>query len=58
MSTKKKLPAHSQGTGNIFADLGLPNAEEQADGKLVVGPGIPPSAKKLKDLITTDKLTM
>ncbi|BAP82080.1 putative XRE-type DNA-binding protein [Bradyrhizobium diazoefficiens] len=28
MSTKKKLPAHSRGTGNIFADLGLPNAEE------------------------------
>ncbi|MCS3453888.1 hypothetical protein [Bradyrhizobium elkanii] len=30
----------------------------EADGKPVVGPGIPPSAKKLKDLITTDKLTM
>ena len=28
MSTKKKLPAHAKGSGNIFADLGLPNAEE------------------------------
>ena len=28
MSTKKKLPAHTKGSGNIFADLGLPNAEE------------------------------
>jgi len=28
MSIRKKLPAHSKGTGNIFADLGLPNAEE------------------------------
>lgn len=24
----KKLPAHTKGSGNIFADLGLPNAEE------------------------------
>lgn len=37
MSTKKKLPAHSRGTGNIFADLGLPNAEEhQLKAALVV----------------------
>ena len=28
MSTKKKLAAHSQGSGNIFADLSLHNAEE------------------------------
>jgi predicted XRE-type DNA-binding protein len=28
MNTKKKLPAHTKGSGNIFADLGLPNAEE------------------------------
>lgn len=28
MSTKKKPPAHSRGTGNIFVDLGPPNAEE------------------------------
>lgn len=27
MSTKK-LPAHTRSSGNIFADLGLPNAEE------------------------------
>jgi predicted XRE-type DNA-binding protein len=26
--SKKKLPAHTIGSGNIFADLGLPNAEE------------------------------
>jgi type II restriction/modification system DNA methylase subunit YeeA len=30
----------------------------EADGKQVVGPGIPPSASKLKNLVTTDKLTM
>jgi hypothetical protein len=30
----------------------------EADGKPVVGPGIPPSAKKLKDLVTADKLTI
>jgi hypothetical protein len=29
MSTRKKLPALEVGTGNLFADLGLPNAEEQ-----------------------------
>lgn len=28
MSTRKKLPAHTRGSGNIFADLGLPDAEE------------------------------
>ena len=28
MSTRKKLPTHTKGSGNIFADLGLPNAEE------------------------------
>jgi predicted XRE-type DNA-binding protein len=28
MIAKKKLPAHTKGSGNIFADLGLPNAEE------------------------------
>ncbi len=28
MSTRKKLPAHEIGTGNVFADLGLPNAKE------------------------------
>ena len=28
MSIRKKLPAHTRGSGNIFADLGLPNAEE------------------------------
>jgi predicted XRE-type DNA-binding protein len=26
--SKKTLPAHEIGSGNIFADLGLPNAEE------------------------------
>jgi predicted XRE-type DNA-binding protein len=26
--SKKTLPAHDIGSGNIFADLGLPNAEE------------------------------
>jgi predicted XRE-type DNA-binding protein len=28
MSIRKKLPAHTKGSGNIFTDLGLPNAEE------------------------------
>jgi predicted XRE-type DNA-binding protein len=28
MSIRKKLPVHTKGSGNIFADLGLPNAEE------------------------------
>jgi len=36
-STKKKLPAQTKGSGNIFADLGLPNAEEhQLKAVLVV----------------------
>ena len=33
----KKLPAHEVGSGNIFADLGLPNAgEHQLKAALVV----------------------
>lgn len=37
MSTRKKLPAHTKGSGNIFADLGLPNAgEHQLKAVLVV----------------------
>jgi predicted XRE-type DNA-binding protein len=37
MSTRKKLSAHEVGTGNVFADLGLPNAEEhQLKAVLVV----------------------
>jgi predicted XRE-type DNA-binding protein len=37
MSTRKKLPAHTKGSGNIFADLGVPNAEEhQLKAVLVV----------------------
>jgi predicted XRE-type DNA-binding protein len=48
MSTKK-LPAHDIGSGNIFADLGLPNAEEhQLKAVLVV---------QLKRLIAERKLT-
>jgi predicted XRE-type DNA-binding protein len=36
-SPRKKLPAHTKGSGNIFADLGLPNAEEhQLKAVLVV----------------------
>jgi len=35
--TKKNLPAHEVGSGNIFADLGLPNAgEHQLKAALVV----------------------
>jgi predicted XRE-type DNA-binding protein len=37
MNAKKKVPAHTKGSGNIFADLGLPNAEEhQLKAALVV----------------------
>ena len=37
MSIRKKLPAHTRGSGNIFADLGLPNAgEHQLKAVLVV----------------------
>ena len=35
--SKKALPAHEIGSGNIFADLGIPNAEEhQLKAALVV----------------------
>jgi len=35
--SKKTLPAHEVGSGNIFADVGLPNAEEhQLKAALVV----------------------
>jgi hypothetical protein len=35
--SKKPLPAHDIGSGYIFADLGLPNAEEhQVKAALVV----------------------
>jgi hypothetical protein len=37
MMSAKKLPANEIGSGNIFADLGLPNAEEhQLKAALVV----------------------
>src|SRR5689334_24530847 len=37
MGTRKALPAHEVGSGNIFSDLGLPNAEEhQLKAVLVV----------------------
>ncbi|MCA6110177.1 helix-turn-helix domain-containing protein [Bradyrhizobium cenepequi] len=49
MSAKKKVPAHTKGSGNIFADLGLPNAEEhQLKAALVV---------QLKRLMAERKLT-
>lgn len=49
MSTKKKMPAHEIGSGNIFADLGLPNADEhQLKAALVV---------QLKRLIAERELT-
>ena len=47
--SKKTLPAHEIGSGNIFADLGLPNAEEhQLKAALVV---------QLHRLIKARKLT-
>jgi predicted XRE-type DNA-binding protein len=49
MTTKKKLSAHHKGSGNIFADLGLPNAEEhQLKAALLV---------QLKRLIAERELT-
>jgi predicted XRE-type DNA-binding protein len=49
MMSTKKLPAHEIGSGNIFADLGLPNAEEhQLKAALVV---------QLKRLIAERDLT-
>jgi predicted XRE-type DNA-binding protein len=49
MSTKKKLPAHTTGSGSIFADLGLPKAEEhQLKAALVV---------QLKKLIAEREIT-
>src|SRR5437763_2875757 len=46
--TKKSLPAHEIGSGNIFADLGLPNAEEhQLKAALVVQLGRLIKARKL-----------
>ena len=47
--SKKSLPVHEIGSGNIFADLGLPNAEEhQLKAALVV---------QLHRLIKARKLT-
>jgi predicted XRE-type DNA-binding protein len=49
MSAKRKLPAHTKSSGNIFADLGLPNAEEHLlKATLVV---------ELKRLMAERKLT-
>jgi predicted XRE-type DNA-binding protein len=49
MTTRKKLPAHEKGFSNIFADLGLPNAEEhQLKAALVV---------QVKRLIAEQELT-
>ena len=49
MRKTKPLPAHQIGSGNIFADIGLPNAEEhQLKAELVV---------QLNRLIKTRKLT-
>ena len=49
MTARKKLPTHEKGSGNIFADLGLPHAEEhQLKAALVV---------QLKRLIAERKLT-
>lgn len=47
--SRKRLPAHEIGSGNIFADLGLPNAEEhQLKAALLV---------QLKRLIAERELT-
>ena len=49
MSARRKLPDHTKGSGNIFADLGLPNAEEhQLKAALIV---------ELKRLIAKREIT-
>jgi predicted XRE-type DNA-binding protein len=46
--SKKTLPAHEIGSGNIFADLGLPNADEhQLKAALVAQLHRPIRARKL-----------
>jgi predicted XRE-type DNA-binding protein len=48
---KAALPAHDVGSGNIFADLGLPNAEEhQLKAVLVVQLGRLIKARKLTQI--------
>ena len=48
MKRKRALPAHEVGSGNIFADLGIPNAEEhQLKAALVVQLGRLIKARKL-----------
>ena len=48
---KAALPAHDVGSGNIFADLGLPNAEEhQLKAALVVQLGRLIKARKLTQI--------
>jgi len=49
--SKKTLPAHDIGSGNIFADLGLPNAEEhQLKAALVVQLGRLIKERKLSQI--------
>jgi hypothetical protein len=60
--SKKALPAHEIGSGNIFADLGLLNAEEhQLKAALVVQLGVTTFALSLrykstsKERLVTDR---
>jgi len=60
--SKKALPAHEIGSGNIFADLGVPNAEEhQLKAALVVQLGVTTFALSLrynstrKERLVTDR---
>jgi len=49
--SKKPLPAHDIGSGNIFADLGVPNAEEhQLKAALVVQLGRLIKERKLSQI--------
>ena len=49
--SKKTLPAHDVGSGNIFADLGLPNVEEhQLTAALVVQLGRLIKKRKLSQI--------
>jgi predicted XRE-type DNA-binding protein len=47
----KKLPPHTKGSGNIFADIGLPNAEEHLiKAQLVVKIDALMKARKLRQV--------
>jgi hypothetical protein len=58
-ATKKKLPAHEVGSGNIFADLGPPNAEmfvREFLAQIGIGKFVPLGILQLIELLSTQNL--